>query len=148
MDLVPQVHLAICAVANAVGSDTTHSTLQHGTVRLCTADIAYDINTTLADINSNSPTYQGYADGTATFAAPNLSADGVVESLGSVHEFRPTGSDSPNTIFGLGFILGDGSLGFTGRFDNAPIPMVDTTSVIQLTLRYRPEQDGIVSVID
>jgi hypothetical protein len=148
MELVGNEHLDVLTATDATGSSSFAAGALDGlVVRLYQDDITPTRVTPLSTYTAAEADYDGYLPGDCTWGVPSRADDGTVEVLGAVPEFRPMSSDTPNTIFGLFTELGDGSLGFAGRFDNAPIPMGDALDQITLTLRYRPTNGGLVDVI-
>lgn len=87
--------------------------------------------------------YVGAVPLAVTWLAPSVSDDGHVEVVGTIPEFRPTNSVTPNTVFGVLLTNGAGtSLLIGGRFDNAPLPMNSNLDAIVLTVRVREDITG------
>lgn len=149
MDLIATQHLTVKCLEGAIGdtSSTAKGFLDSMKVRLFQTDLTPDANTPLGTLNSASATFNGYAEKTVTWADPSIADNGGVESLGILSEWRPTGSDTPNNIYGLYSLTGDGSLGLVGRFDEAPIPMGSVLDQLTVTLRFRPLDGGTTAVI-
>jgi len=91
--------------------------------------------------------YDGYAAEAVTWLAPSVSDAGVPELIGTVGEFRPTGSVTPNTVYGILLTDGAGGLLYAGRFDAAPLPMGSTLDVVVVTPRVTLSSGGTVSVV-
>lgn len=93
-------------------------------------------------------TYTGYASKVPTWSAPSLADDGNAESIGTMTEWRPTGSVTTNVIYG---VLLKKAVSFelllAARFSPAPLPMGSALDVILTTLRLRITQSGLVLVI-
>jgi len=148
MELIGNEHVDELIAADATGSSSFAAGALDGLlVDLFQDDITPTRTTPLSTYTDAVANYDGYAQGSATWGIPSRADDGTIEVLGPVAEFRPMSDDTPNTIFGLYTTLGDGSLGFAARFDNAPIPMQDALDQITVTLRYRPTNGGIVDAI-
>lgn len=135
-------------VSRAVESTVVTGYLAGATVDLYQAEIAINQTTPLSEFTSNLANYTGYAQGAITWGPATVADDGTVEILGTVPEFRPTGTAVTNTIWGL-FIrdAGGTALYFAGQFDGAPLPMGSTLDSILLTLRFRPATQSVVVVI-
>lgn len=95
--------------------------------------------TTLAALVAALPVFTGYATKAITWGTPSIADDGTVEVLGTLAAWAPTDAVNPDTIFGA-YICDSTSTNLLqgGLFVGAPLPMIDTTSRILLTLRYRP----------
>lgn len=108
------------------------------------------------DINKNTPIaaftdavadYSGYAAGAITWETVSIADDGIVEVLGTVPVFKPTGTTVSNTIYGLYILnVGGTAVYFAGLFDE-PIGMGELTDRILLTIRYRPATNTVVVVV-
>lgn len=128
-------------------ASTTFGVLNKLKVDLFKADIVPARDTPLGTYQAAVADYDGYGSATVTWNGPSRSDTGKIEVVGTVPEFRPTGTTTPNTVFGFfTTTFGDNSLGYAGRFDDAPIPMEDALDAIVLTLRYQPhaEAAGVV----
>jgi hypothetical protein len=118
------------------------------TVQLIQTNLALDRNTTLADVLAAIPTYVGYAAGVITWLAPSIADDGSIEVVGTVPEFRPTNSVTPNSIFGAALINAAGNkLHAVSSLDGAPIPMASALNSILLTVRYKVSEQGAIVTI-
>lgn len=148
MDLIATPTLDLAVGLHCTGDDTTGGPLNDALVRLYAASIDISDTTTLATLNADSATYQGYGDGTITWNTPSVNEDGLVEVIGTMAIFRPTGDDSPNNIWGL-YVIGADTMAplLLGEFNEPPIPMVDASSLIQITLRWRPNTTGVAAVV-
>jgi hypothetical protein len=143
MELLATQYLDLQTSLAATGSSSIASTaLGDASVHLFNANIDITKDTTLAELLAIEADYQGYGAESITWNPPNVSSDGAVEVIGDVGQFRATGSDSPNGIWGLWVENGDSSLCLVGKFDSPPIPIVDTLSLLEVTLRYRPTNGG------
>jgi hypothetical protein len=148
MELVGNEHVDELVALDATGSSSFAAGAFDGLiVDLYQDDITPTRTTPLSTYTAAIADYDGYGSASVTWGLPSRADDGTIEVLGTVAEFRPSGSDTPNTIFGLYTTLGDGSLGFAARFDNAPVPMNDALNQITVTLRYRPSNGGFVDAI-
>lgn len=148
MDLVATQDLEIELGKSAVASVATVGCLDGCTVDLVKDDITLNRTTTKAAADAAVATYSGYAQGDITWSAPTISDDGEIEFLGTTDEFRPTGSGTTNSIYGL-YVknAGNTKLLFAGAFDDAPLPMASTLDSIVVTLRFRPRSNSIVAMI-
>lgn len=94
-------------------------------------------------------TYDGYAKKSVTWSAPTRSDDGFIEVVGVIAEFRPTGSVTPNSIYGVLLVDTTGAILYgAARFDDpVPLPMNSTLDQILITLRIRITPGGLVVTI-
>jgi len=150
MDLVTNDNFDIEA-ANAMTDSVLGASLLHGAeCRLCQTNMPYDRSTPLDSLVGGEATYPGYSAGAVTWAPAGKSLDGTITILGTVPPFVDTGDSVTNQIYGMfltNTAFADTLIGCAG-FDQAPIPMVDATGRILLTVEYQPEQGGVISVID
>ena len=100
-------------------------------------------NTEMADLLPVEGGFPGYARQEVTWNGASIADDGTVEAVGVVPEFRPSGS-STVSIWGL-FMTSDVSTTLVGcgPVDNPPTPMVDGTSALVITMRWRPQTGGV-----
>jgi len=91
--------------------------------------------------------YDGYAAEALSWLAVSVNDAGQVEVQGIIGEFRPTGSTTPNTIYGWFLTESGGALIDSGRFEGAPISMADALNNILCTYIYRPQADSVNQVI-
>jgi hypothetical protein len=148
VQLIGNEHLDVTVAGDATGSTSfAYGGLHLLTVRLFQDDLTPTRETPLDVYEAAEADYPGYAAGNCSWGVPSRADDGTIEVLGVVPEFRPTDGSNPNTIFGLFSVLGDGSLGFAGRFDDAPFPMGDHLDQLTITLRFRPDNGGTVDLI-
>lgn len=91
--------------------------------------------------------YTGYAAGAVTWLAISIADDGSYEVVGTVPEFRPTGTATANNIYGWILTDGAGVLLAAARFDNPPLPMEDTLDSIILTVRVRVTPTGLAVAV-
>jgi len=92
--------------------------------------------------------YTGYATKVPTWSAPSIGDDGLVETLGTMSEWRPTGTAITNLVYGI--VVKKAvtfEYLFAARFDAAPLPMASAMDVILTTLRIRQTASGLVVVI-
>lgn len=93
-------------------------------------------------------TYTGYGTEAITWLAPSVSDDGTPEVVGTVGEFRPTGTTVGNQIYTLQITNTGGTvLLAAARFTLAPVPMVSTLDSILPTIRIRATPAGLVAVV-
>jgi hypothetical protein len=137
--------LGIAADGVASGSHT--GTLVGAKIGLTMSDVPIDDSTTVTALNSASATFTGYGMGSVTWGVPSVSSDGTVKVLGQCPIFRPTDGVTPNNIFDAYVTDPAGDLLFAGRFDTAPIPMIDAHSFIEITLEWLPETGAASSVV-
>jgi len=105
--------------------------------------------TVKADLTAVIANYDGYAEANIDWQAPSFAANGEVEVVGTVPEFRPTGGNVDNVIIG-GFVTrntDDALLSF-GEFTGTGIPMNDVTDAMVVTIRYRPRTSSLIVSID
>jgi hypothetical protein len=130
-----------------VADDVTGISLLAPTVHLFQNDTQVDRNTVIGDLTE--ATYTGYASEAVTWLAPSVADDGAIEVVGTVGEFRPTGSAVVNDIYGI--MVKSGIVGtpmvFCARFDDAPLPMASALNAIVVTLRWRPQTNGLVVTV-
>lgn len=137
------------ALARALSDTVTPAALFGAICQLFQTPITITPNTPLATFTAAVATYSGYASATIAWSTPSLSNEGIVEVLGTMTVFKPTGSTITNGIYGL-YITDSGGtdLLFAGQFDNVPISMESTLDKIAVTIRYRPQEKTIVAYID
>lgn len=92
------------------------------------------------------PTYVGYAQKLITWLAPSIADDGTPEVVGTVPEFRPTNSVTPNSIFGGAVVTAADALHAAFKLDT-PAPMASAMDSMVLTVRLRYEETGLVVVV-
>lgn len=133
----------------ATGTDTTSYGFLDGLkLDLAQDDLVWDRNLDLASCTPAVANFNGYAQKTVTWQDASIADDGSVEVLSDPIQWVPTGSSTPNSIYGIyATLAGGNTLGFNGRFDDAPLPMDSVFQQITVTLRYRPTNGGLVDVI-
>jgi hypothetical protein len=82
-----------------------------------------------------------------TWSAPTIGTDGLVELLGVIDEWRPTGDTTPNSIYGLYLVDGNDSLAAVGRFDDPPVAMESALNKIEVVVRFQPTINLPVAVV-
>jgi hypothetical protein len=133
-------------VNQATGSaTTTPSILNSATLGLCSITLGLTRTTTLAALTAGEPGYAGYARKPITWTAAARDGGGLIQSLGTVPEFRPTNATVPATIFCIFGVLSNGSLGFCASLDRAPISLADQFSNLVVTLAWKPTSGGLES---
>lgn len=138
---VPQeTFLDIATVVVGVGGP-----LNGLTMGLFQNDIVPTPSTPLASLTPAD--YDGYAEEANAWLAPTISDAGVIEVHGIVGEFRPTGSVTPNSIYGWYLKNAGGDLVASDRFAGAPLAMGSALNNILPTLIYRPGITGTIEVI-
>lgn len=137
------------AIARATADTITPAPLFAAKCHLYKVSIPITKDTPLATLVAAAADYTGHTEPTITWADPTLSSDGVVEVLGTMTIFQPTGTTITNGIYGL-FITDTAVavLLFAGQFDNVPISMESPLDKLQVTIRYRPQTNSIVAYID
>lgn len=91
--------------------------------------------------------YDGYADEAITWSAATLADDGSIELIGTVGEFRPTGSTVENTITAVlhcsagGAVLHGASVGGEG------LPMNSALDSVIVVPRVRINLDGLLEIV-
>jgi hypothetical protein len=122
-----------------------------GPLALATLDLEQDTQAwdtvTLADLVAGKATYTGYVQGVITWLAPSVADDGTPEIVGTIPEFRPTDSVTPNTIYGV-YILNAGGtkVYFAGPMNSGPVPMGGVLDSLLITLRIRVTAQGLLVV--
>jgi len=134
------------AVAGVISGDDTATTalLGSGSVGLVNSDtLTLGRETVIGDLVDNEGGYTGYARQAVTWNEPSVADDGTVEVVGTVPEFRPTGT-STVSMYGL-FVTGVDSVTLVGcgPLDGAPVPMGDIFAALVVTIRFRPSSSGI-----
>jgi len=147
MELIGNNHMDVLNLGDGTSTASVAGYLDGLVVDLFQADLTPTRNTSDSTYIAGIANYDGYTQQPVVWGLPTQADDGFIEVLGSVAPFQPNGSDTPNTIFGLFCTMGDGSLGFAGRFDDPPIPMGGPLDQITVTLRYRGSAGGLVAVI-
>jgi hypothetical protein len=92
-------------------------------------------------------TFTGYLVKTITWLAPSIADDGEPEVVGTVSEWRPTDSVTPNSVYGLLLESTGAALYQAGRFDNAPLPMASNLDAILPVIRVRMTPSGIAVIV-
>lgn len=129
-------------INNTPGSD---SILYSCSIGLCSINLAFGRTTTLAALTAAEPGYSGYTRKAVTWNAASRDSGGLIQALGTVPEFRPTNGNVPATIFGIFGVLSNGSLGFCGPLDDAPVALTDQFSNLVVTLAWKPTSGGLVT---
>lgn len=88
--------------------------------------------------------FDGYAQAAITWLGASVADDGTVEVIGTVPEFRPTGSVTPNNVFGVVVTDAAGDLIGAARLDDAPTPLGSTLNNLLVTVRIKPTVKGFV----
>lgn len=105
-------------------------------VALVKAAIVPDVDTVWGDLTEAD--YDGYArKAFGTAEAPFVGEGGLTLSQGSLLEFRPTGDDTPNTIYASALVIGDVSattLYGVEVFDS-PIPLTGPGTLVTIIPR-------------
>lgn len=92
--------------------------------------------------------YDGYAPEAITWLAPSIGSDGEPEVVGIVGEFRPTGTATPNVIYGALVTDGAGTtLYAAARLENPPAAMGATTDSIIVTVCVRFAGSGLMVTV-
>lgn len=104
--------------------------------------------TTKTDVTDVEANFDGYAVANIDWQAPSIADDGEVEVVGICPEFRPTGNNVDNAIYGC-YIQGngDGAMYFFGPLDGGPVQMAETTDALYLTVRYRPQGPSLTVTV-
>lgn len=104
--------------------------------------------TTKTDVTTVEANYDGYAIANIDWQSPSIADDGEVEVVGIVPEFRPSGANVENEIYGCYIQAnGDGEMYFFGNLDDAPVTMSDTNDALILTVRYRPGSESLTVTV-
>lgn len=150
MDLVTNDRFDLLA-CNALRDSVLGAELLSGAeARLCVTDMPYDRNTPLDSLIGGEASFPGYAAKAVTWAPAGKSGDGTIMMLGTTTPFVDTGDSVENQIYGL-FLTNDAApdtLIGCARFDGAPLPMVDNTGRILVTIEYTPLQGAKINVIE
>jgi hypothetical protein len=143
VNLVTNKNLDLVLDLAGTSSISAAGPLYNCTIGLYTTDIDILPTTPLATFTAAEANYDGYLRQVVGWLAPSRSDTGAIEVLSNANTFRPTDAVVTNTVYGCFVILaGSGSLGFAGRFDDAPKSMQDTHSVIVVTLSWSPISGG------
>jgi hypothetical protein len=127
-------------IANPVGAD---SILLSCSIGLCSTNFTPSRTTTLAALVAGEPGYTGYARKAVTWNKASRDAGGAIQSLGTAAEFRPTDGVTPATVYVVFGVLSNGSLGFCGPLDDAPVALNDQFSNLIVTLAWKPTSGGL-----
>lgn len=116
-------------------------------VMLVKALFTPSVNTVIGDLTPAD--YTGNGNEAVTWLAPSIGDDGEPEIIGTLGEFRPTGTTIGNTIFGGALLETGGALRASFVFADGPVPMSAVTDSILLTLRVRMNPYGgfVVSIL-
>ena len=90
--------------------------------------------------------FTGYAAEVITWGDPSVSDDGTPEVIGSLAEFRPTGTAVANDVYGAILTMGDDTYLAGAQLDDAPEVMQDTLNQLSLVARVRVSPLGIPCV--
>lgn len=129
-------------INQAPGADSVMFSCSIG---LCSINLAWGRGITLAQLTAGEPGYSGYARKAVTWNAASRDAAGNIQALGTVPEFRPTNGNVPATIQGIFGVLSNGSLGFCGPLDDAPVALNDQFSNLVVTIAWKPTSGGLVT---
>jgi hypothetical protein len=134
--------------AKDAGADVIAGSLTGAKVKLLKETVELSPTVLLADLVAAEADYTGYAEAAVTWSAVTRGDDGVIEFLGTVPEFRPTGTVLTNAIFGL-FVVDalEAVVYMVAAFEGGPLPMESALDSIRLTLRYRPDSKQLVAFI-
>lgn len=142
-ELIPVQAFALAVLAQLVEADT--GSLLGCLVHLFSSNTTPTPATIVGDVTEAD--YSGYAAKAVTFLAPSISDDGQPELVGTVAEFRPTGTTVTNVIYGGWIVNATSALRYWFRFDNPPLPMGATTDSILLTVRVRMSPSGLIVTV-
>jgi len=123
----------------------TAAPLDGAEIGLFQNNITPDANTVLADLTECD--YTGYAQEAITWLVPSISDAGTPQVVGTVVEFRPTGTTVTNFAYGLFMLDGSGAFVGAARFPDAPYPMQATTDSIVVMPAYQVSDSGQVAVV-
>lgn len=146
MNLIPSPDFTQGQLADLIA---TGRTLTGAKVDLYQTDIPFSPFPPLATFTAAVATYTGYAQGTIVWSAVSQADDGSYEIVGTCPEFRPTAPVAVgNSIYGLYVSNAGGTkVLLAARFDNPPLPMADALHYIDVFLRVRCSENGIVTVV-
>lgn len=132
----------------AVGGDAVAGSLHLCEVALVKVDMAIDATTTYTALEAAKATYATYAPSVITWGPATRSDDGHIEYLGKGAQFRPTDSVTPNGIYGM-YVRNAGHTEtlFQCRFATPPMPMESVLDAIDITLRYRPDDNSLAAIL-
>jgi hypothetical protein len=133
----------LAAIADVVAGDLALATIQ-----LIKTNLALDRNTAVADVLAAAADYTGFALGVITWLAPSIADDGSIECVGTVPEFRPTGTVIQNQIYGCAMLDSTGAVLYgVCSFASGPYPMQSALNSILLTVRYKISAQGLIVTI-
>lgn len=133
-------------VGQAVGSaSAAHGALYSCSIGCTSAALALSRTTTLAQMTAIECSFPGYARAVVAWNTPTRGPGGLMESLGTVAPFQPSGSTSPQNAYAIFGVLASGSLGFCGSLDNAPVPLPDQFSILIVNPAFQPVTGGNVT---
>jgi len=130
----------------STGSDTTVTVpLNAASVGLTGSLVLVARNNVLADFTSKELVNDGYGRKVITWNKPERLANGTIGCVGTVAEFRPTGTTSPGLAYNA-FVVDSTGLKLLASctLDDAPVPMADTHSALVVTVIYNPQTGGMV----
>lgn len=131
-------------VTDLVGTGTPTVGLLHScSIGLTSSSIAITRTTPLSAFTAVECAFGGYARQAVTWTAPVRGANGLMEAIGEVGIFQANGSSSPQSAYALFCVLSNGSLGFAGPLDGAPIPFNDQYDILAITIGFQPESGGL-----
>jgi len=140
MDLLsfPDMIAHMLASATAVGG-----VLNGAKCHLTNAPVTIGKDTLLQAFLDAEADYAGYAAGLITWLAPSIDDAGQPELVGTVPEFRPTGSTPENICYAC-FLTNTATdkLLMAGQLKEGGVPMASTSDSLLVTLRVRPDADG------
>ena len=134
----------------STGSDTTVTVpLNAASVGLTGSLVAVSRSNALADFTSKELVNDGYGRKVITWNKPERLANGSIGCVGTVAEFRPTGSNSPALAYNI-FIVDSTGAKLLGAavLDDSPVPMADKNSALVVTVIFNPITGGLVIDVD
>lgn len=130
------------ALAYLAWVGATH--LLAGLVHLFQNNLVVDQNTLESALTEAD--YDGYAAEAITWHVASIDDTGTPELVSDQVIFRPTGTTTPNTVYGAYVKTAAGAYVAVGNTDG-PIPMNATTDELTLVLRWRFGENPIVVVV-
>lgn len=134
---------------NAKASVAATGILNGAKVGLGKIDKAIPATITLAELEADECDYGGYAQVTATWSVPTLSTEDDIQLLGTIPEFRPTDSVTPNVVHYAWITDSAGTKVLAvGKFDDPGKAMASALNAINMVAQLRPTADIPVEIID
>lgn len=152
LEMLMTVNGALAIGLSATNTVATAGCLDGAKVHLLkdTTGLELDGTDDIADLLdvSRECDFDGYTAKTITWSVGTISDTDAVEYLGTVAEFRPTGSTTPNNVKAFVVTKSDASVDyFVGEFEDEGAPMESALDSIRMTPRVRPKGGSLMEVL-